>query len=64
MGRISVPNSDERGGRFDGQFTVTRDCDAQTLSLVARASDDIMGVTGQILQAQLVPVQSPEGNQP
>ena len=64
MGRFSVPNSDERGGRFSGQFTVAQDCDAQTLSLVARASDDIMGVTGQILEAQLVPEQLPEGNQP
>ena len=62
MGRLSLPNSDERGGWFAGQFTVARDCDAQTLSLVARASDDIMGVTGQILQAQLVPVQLPEGS--
>jgi len=64
MGRLSLPNSDERGGRFGGQFTVARDCDAQTLSLVARASDDIMGVIGQILQAQLVPANLPEGNQP
>jgi hypothetical protein len=64
MGRFSVPNSDERGGRFSEQFTVAQDCDAQTLSLVARASDDIMGVTGQILQAQLLPTQLPEGNQP
>lgn len=64
MGRFSLPNSDERGGRFAGQFTVARDCDAQTLSLVARASDDIMGVTGQILQAQLVPAKLSEGNQP
>ncbi|MBM07838.1 MAG: hypothetical protein CMH88_16065 [Oceanibulbus sp.] len=63
LGRLPVPNSDERAGRFAGQFTIGEGCKAQTLSLIARASDDIMGVSGQILQVRLVPLQSEQGKQ-
>ena len=63
LGRLPVPNSDERAGRFAGQFTIGEGCKAQTLALIARASDDIMGVSGQILQVRLVPLQSEQGKQ-
>jgi hypothetical protein len=33
----------------------------QTLSLVARSTDDIQGVTGQIEQAQLMPAHKERG---
>jgi hypothetical protein len=52
---VSIPNSDRNGGRFSGRFIVPPGCTMQTLSLVARSTDDILGVTGQIEQAQLMP---------
>lgn len=55
LGRAPLPNSQQNGGRFSGRFTVPQDCTVQTLSLVARSTDDIMGVSGQIETAQLVP---------
>lgn len=51
--RISVPNSSQKNGNFEGSFTVSSDCSPQTLSLVAVSSDDISGVSGQIVRAQL-----------
>ena len=56
LGRTTVPNSQERGGDFSGWFIVPEDCKIQILSLVARPSDNIMGVTGQIERVQLVPL--------
>lgn len=55
LGRIEVPNSEEANGRFSGQFTVPSGCPVQTLLLVARASDAISGVSGQIEQIRLEP---------
>lgn len=55
LGRVPVPNSAQNGGRFKGSFTVSQNCPIQTLSLVAISSDDISGVSGQIVRAQLVP---------
>lgn len=55
LGRIPLQNSKADGGRFTGRFTVPQGCGMQTLSLVARPSDDISGVAGQISMAQLVP---------
>ncbi|GAA3786461.1 hypothetical protein GCM10022600_02790 [Qipengyuania pelagi] len=55
LGRVMLPNSNQDGGRFVGRFTVPSGCEVQTLSLVARSTDDLMGVSGQILNAQLVP---------
>jgi hypothetical protein len=55
LGRVVVPNSISNKGTFVGSFTVPTDCPAQILSLVARSSDAIGGVSGQILRAQLNP---------
>lgn len=55
LGRIVVPNSSQANGVFEGRFTVPQGCPVQTLSLVARASDEIGGVSGQIEQAALTP---------
>ncbi|WP_336985211.1 hypothetical protein [Altererythrobacter aquiaggeris] len=55
LGRVDVLNSDVAGGAFEGQVSVSRDCTMQTLSLIARASDDINGVSGQIERASLTP---------
>ena len=56
LGRVAVPNSSQAGGVFSGQFTVPADCPIQTLTLVARASDQVSGLSGQIDHAQLVPM--------
>lgn len=56
LGRVPLTNSDQNGGRFTGRFTVPSGCGVQTLALIARPTDDIMGVSGQIESAQLVPV--------
>ena len=55
LGRVVLSNSDQSGGRFAGRFTVPQGCEMQTLSLVARSTDYIMGVSGQIERAKLVP---------
>ena len=56
LGRIMLPNSDENSGRFIGRFDVPAGCVSQTLALVARSTDDIMGVSGQIERARLIPL--------
>lgn len=56
LGRIEVPNSNLNGGRFLGRFTVPQDCAAQDLSLVARPSDAVEGLSGQIDSVQLRPI--------
>ncbi|EQB04731.1 tetratricopeptide repeat protein [Sphingobium baderi] len=48
IGRVEVPNSSHAQGRFEGKVNVPVNCPVQTLALVARSSDDIGGVTGQI----------------
>ena len=56
LGRVAVPNSSQAGGVFAGQFTVPANCPVQTLTLVARASDQVSGLSGQVDRAQLVPM--------
>jgi hypothetical protein len=56
LGRVTVTRSAQAGGNFQGQVRVPSDCSAQTLSLIARPSDAVSGVTGQIDLVQLVPV--------
>ena len=56
LGRVPLPNSKQNWIRFSGRFTVPQGCEAQTLALVARSTDDIMGINGQIERAQLLPV--------
>ena len=48
LNRISVPNSARGGGMFTGSITVPAGCPVQTLTLVARPSETITGLTGQI----------------
>jgi hypothetical protein len=55
LGRIILPNSGEGQARFAGQFIVPAACPAQYLSLVARPSDEVSGVSGQIEEAILRP---------
>ena len=55
LGRVSVPNSDQNNGEFEGEFQVRADCPEQTLILVARASESVSGLLGQINFAALTP---------
>ena len=56
LGRIVVSNSAENQGVVRGRFTVPKSCPVQILKLIARSTDNIMGVSGQIEQAQLLPL--------
>ena len=56
LGRVVVPSSDQGGGRFAGRFTVPVGCPVQTLTLVARPSDQMSGASGQIDHVQVLPV--------
>jgi hypothetical protein len=53
LGRVVVPSSAQANGSFSGRFVVPQGCPVQTLSLVARPSDAISGVVGQIRSVQL-----------
>jgi hypothetical protein len=55
FGRVVVPNSAQANGRFAGRFTVPVGCPVQQLTLVVRASDQLSGVSGQIVEARLRP---------
>jgi hypothetical protein len=57
FGRVVVPNSAIAKGVFHGRLTVPRGCPMQTLALVARPSDEITGVTGQIDHVRLAPTE-------
>lgn len=53
LGRVGVPNSSEKSGAFAGRFRVPASCHVQELVLVARPSDMVSGLTGQIHMARL-----------
>lgn len=53
LGRIPLPNSSEKSGRFSGTFAFNGECPAQVLRLVTQPSSAIGGTTGQITHAQL-----------
>lgn len=55
LGRVAVRNSTEAQGSFTGHFSVPVDCPVQELALVARPSNQMMGVAGQIDQITLRP---------
>ena len=55
LGRVPLTNAGQSSAHFTGLFTVPKDCRAQKLSLMVRSTDDIMGVSGQIESARLVP---------
>ena len=56
LGRVILPNSSAAESVFGGEFQVPTTCPVQTLSLVARPSDAVAGVSGEIYQALLHPV--------
>lgn len=55
LGRVEVPNSNVASGRFSGTFSVPARCPVQTLMLMARSSDAVAGLSGQIDQVALEP---------
>lgn len=55
LGRVDLPNSTEADGRFAATLDVPAGCPVQLLTLVARPTDAVAGVSGQIDRVQLVP---------
>lgn len=55
IGRGTIPNSATAGGKFMGRLTVPADCPSQYLSLMARPSDEVGGLYGQIDHMSLRP---------
>lgn len=55
LGRLVLPNSAHDGGRFVGRFTVPTGCPMQMLSLVARPSDAVGGLSGLLDYVRLAP---------
>lgn len=55
LGRVTIPNSTQANGRFVGRFTVPVGCPVQQLQLVARPSEALSGLTGQIDDVRLRP---------
>lgn len=55
LGRVVLPNSAQANGMFTGRFSVPAGCAVQYLSLVARPSEVVSGVSGQIDRVQLRP---------
>lgn len=56
LGRVILPNSNENAGVFRGRYMVPPGCSAQYLRLVARPSNAVGGLSGQITEAYLQPV--------
>lgn len=56
LGRVEVPPSAQAGGTFSGRFVVPATCPLQLLALTARPPENPAGVTGQIEQIRLIPV--------
>lgn len=54
LGRVVVPNAGD--GRFQGRFDVPATCMTQMLTLFARSSDAVGGLSGRIRRARLFPV--------
>lgn len=55
LARVVLPASSQDGGNFDGSMVVPGGCPVQMLTLVARASDAVSGLTGQIDRVELAP---------
>ena len=56
LGRVNIPNSIQAKGMFEGRFTVPADCPVQSLMLVARPTDNVVGLSGQIDWVRLEPL--------
>lgn len=55
LGHVVVPASANNGGVFRGEYQVPADCPTQLLMLIARPSDAVGGISGQIDQVRLKP---------
>ena len=55
LGRVEVPFSDQAGGNFTGMVVVPSGCPIQTLTLVARPSEAVAGLSGRIDRVALIP---------
>lgn len=55
IARVEIGNSSEENGRFQAYLHVPTNCPVQMLVLVARSSDAIGGVSGQIYRASIRP---------
>jgi hypothetical protein len=55
FGRFVLPNSTDGNGWFSGSITLPPGCPVQNLTLIARPSEDVSGVQGQIDRIQLRP---------
>ena len=55
LGRVTIPNSIRAQGHFVGRFTVPAGCSVQQLEMVARPSEALSGLTGQIEYVRLQP---------
>lgn len=53
LGRVIVSNSAENGGHYTGKISVPADCPAQNLEFVARPSNAVMGLAGQLDHLEL-----------
>ena len=56
LGRIDLPNSSQAQGSFEGKFAVPTGCPVQTLVLIARPSDAVGGLSGELTRVQVLPV--------
>lgn len=56
LGRIVVPASADAATRFAGRFRIPAGCPVQVLSLIARPSNAVSGLVGQINRVKLRPV--------
>ena len=52
---MTLPNSAQGGGNFAASFSVPSDCPVQVLTLIARPSEAIGGLSGQIDRVELAP---------
>lgn len=60
IGRIPLPNAQSTQKRVTGSFNLPSGCSVQTLALVLRSSDEVSGVSGRVISAQIVPVNDGE----
>lgn len=56
LGRVNMPNSNQAGGNFGGTLRVPADCPMQALTLVARPSESVGGLSARIDRIELTPV--------